>query len=142
MAEARQSVLVPYPASCMFDLVDAVELYPQFLPWCSGSEVAYRRSDELQAVVHINFHGMRQHFTTRNSRNPPHEIRMHLVEGPFSMLEGRWQFTDLGAGSKVGFELRWAFSSRVLGAMAGPVFSQIANTMVEAFVGRAQKLYG
>ena len=142
MAEVRQSVLVPYPAARMFELVDAVELYPQFLPWCSAAEVAYRRPDALQADVHINFRGIRQKFTTRNSRNPPHEIRMQLVEGPFSMLEGCWRFTELGAGSKVEFELRWAFSSRVLGAIAGPVFNHIANTMVDAFVKRAQALHG
>lgn len=143
MPEVNQSVLVPYSAAQMFDLVDTVELYPQFLPWCGGSELIYRHPDELRAVLHIDFRGIKQRFSTRNSRTVPNEMRIELVEGPFKSLNGRWQFTDLGnAGCKVEFNLTWEFSSRMLGALAGPVFNHIAATMVEAFVGRAEKLYG
>jgi ribosome-associated toxin RatA of RatAB toxin-antitoxin module len=143
MAEVKQSVLVPYSAARMFELVDAVEQYPQFLPWCEGTELIYRQPDELQAVIHVNFRGFKQQFSTKNSRSVPREMRINLIEGPFTSLEGAWRFTDLGtAGCKVEFELRWELSSRVLAALAGPVFSHIANTMVDAFVGRAQKLYG
>lgn len=143
MAEVKQSVLVPYSAARMFELVDAVEQYPQFLPWCEGTELIYRRPDELQAVIYVNFRGFKQQFSTKNSRSVPREMRINLIEGPFRSLEGAWHFTDLGtAGCKVEFELRWELSSRVLAALAGPVFSHIANTMVDAFVGRAQKQYG
>lgn len=142
MAEVNQSVLVPYSAARMFELVDAVELYPQFLPWCGGSEIVFRQPDKLRAVIHINFRGIQQSFSTENSRQPPHEMQMHLIDGPFKSLEGRWRFTDLGtAGCKVEFQLQWEFSSRVLATLAGPVFNHIAHTMVDAFVGRAQKLY-
>ena len=143
MAEVKQSVLVPYSAARMFELVDAVELYPQFLPWCGGSEVAYRNDSAMRAIIHIDFRGIRQSFSTENARNPPHDMTMHLVEGPFKSLDGAWHFTELGeAGCKIEFKLSWDFSSRVLAAMAGPVFSHIAHTMVDAFVSRAQKLYG
>ena len=123
--------------------MDAVELYPQFLPWCSGSEIVYRRPDELRAVICINFRGIRQQFTTRNSRVAPTTMGIELVDGPFKLLNGSWRFTELaGAGCKVDFALRWEFSSRVLSALAGPVFNHIASTMVDAFVSRADKLYG
>jgi ribosome-associated toxin RatA of RatAB toxin-antitoxin module len=143
MAEVKQSVLVPYSAARMFELVDTVERYPQFLPWCGGSELLYRRPDELSAVIHINFRGIKQKFTTINLREAPHSMHIRLVEGPFQSLDGGWRFTDLGSvGCKVEFELRWEFSNRMLALLAGPVFGHIANTMVEAFVSRAQKLYG
>jgi ribosome-associated toxin RatA of RatAB toxin-antitoxin module len=143
MAEVKQSVLVPYSAARMYDLVDAVEQYPEFLPWCSGSELIYRRPDALSAVIHINFRGIQQHFSTVNARRGPHEMDIRLVDGPFKSMDGSWRFTDLGgAGCKVEFQLRWEFASRVLAALAGPVFNHIATTMVDAFVSRAQKLYG
>lgn len=142
MAEVKQSVLVPYSAARMYELVDAVEQYPQFLPWCGGSELIYRRPDVLRAVIHVNFRGIRQKFSTENSRQPPHAMGIRLVEGPFKFLEGSWRFSDLGtAGCKVEFHLQWEFSSRVLTALAGPVFNHIATTMVDAFVSRAHKLY-
>ncbi len=136
-------MLVPYSAARMFDLVDAVEQYPQFLPWCGGSELIYRKPEELRAVLHINYRGIRQQFSTVNARAAPHEMRIQLIEGPFKSLDGFWKFTDLGAsGCKVEFRLKWEFSGRVLSTLAGPVFNHIATTMVEAFVSRAQKLYG
>jgi ribosome-associated toxin RatA of RatAB toxin-antitoxin module len=143
MAEVNQSVLVPYSAARMFELVDAVEQYPQFLPWCGGAELIYRHPDALRAVIHVNFRGIRQSFSTENSRQPPHAMGIRLLEGPFKSLDGSWRFTDLGdAGCKVEFQLRWEFSSRILATLVGPVFNHIAQTMVDAFVSRAQKLYG
>jgi ribosome-associated toxin RatA of RatAB toxin-antitoxin module len=143
MAEVNQSLLVPYSAVRMFGLVDAVEKYPQFLPWCGGTELIFRRPDAMRAVIQVNFRGIRQQFTTENIRREPQEIQMRLVDGPFKTLDGAWRFTDLGtAGCKVEFQLHWELSSRVLATLAGPVFSHIANTMVDAFVSRAQKLYG
>lgn len=142
MAEVRQSVLVPYSAARMFELVDTVERYAEFLPWCAGSEVLQRGDDELLAVLQVNFRGIKQQFSTRNARSAPTDIHIQLIEGPFKSLDGRWHFKDFGtAGSKVEFELHWEFSSRMLSTLAGPVFNHIANTMVEAFVTRARKLY-
>jgi len=143
MAEVKQSLLVPYSSRRMFDLVDAVESYPEFLPWCDGTELLYRRPGLLRAVVCVNFRGIKQQFTTENERIEPFEMRMRLVDGPFKSLDGFWRFTGLGdSGCKIEFQLRWEFSSRILATLAGPVFNHIANTMVDAFVARAQKLYG
>ena len=143
MAEVNQSVLVPFSAKRMFELVDAVERYPEFLPWCAASELLERNEDVLCAVLHINFRGIRQKFSTKNSRSAPHAMGIQLVDGPFKSLEGAWKFTPLGdAGCKVEFRLAWEFSSRVLASLAGPVFNHIALTMVDAFVKRAESLYG
>jgi ribosome-associated toxin RatA of RatAB toxin-antitoxin module len=143
MAEVKQSLLVPYSSRRMFDLVDAVESYPEFLPWCDGTELLYRRPGLLRAVICVNFRGIKQQFTTENERIEPFEMRMRLVDGPFKSLDGFWRFTELGdSGCKIEFQLRWEFSSRILATLAGPVFNHIANTMVDAFVARAQKLYG
>ena len=143
MAEVNQSVLVPYSAAQMFELVDAVERYPEFLPWCSASELIDRDEAELRAALHINFRGIKQKFITRNSRSAPHAMGIQLVEGPFKALEGAWKFIPLSdAGCKVEFRLSWEFSSRLLASLAGPVFNHIALTMVDAFVKRAESLYG
>ena len=141
MAEVNQSVLVPYSAAQMFELVDAVERYPEFLPWCSASELIDRNEAELRAALHINFRGIKQKFSTRNSRSAPHSMGIQLVEGPFKALEGAWKFIPLSeAGCKVEFRLSWEFSSRLLASLAGPVFNHIALTMVDAFVKRAESL--
>ncbi len=143
MAEVNQSVLVPYSAAQMFELVDAVERYPEFLPWCAASELIDRNDAELRAALHVNFRGIKQKFSTRNSRSAPHAMGIQLVEGPFKALEGSWKFIPLSdAGCKVEFRLSWEFSSRLLASLAGPVFNHIALTMVDAFVKRAESLYG
>lgn len=143
MAEVNQSVLVPYSAAQMFELVDAVERYPEFLPWCAASELIDRNDAELRAALHVNFRGIKQKFSTRNSRSAPNAMGIQLVEGPFKALEGSWKFIPLSdAGCKVEFRLSWEFSSRLLASLAGPVFNHIALTMVDAFVKRAESLYG
>lgn len=143
MAEVNQSVLVPYSAAQMFELVDAVERYPEFLPWCAASELIDRNDAELRAALHVNFRGIKQKFSTRNSRSAPNAMGIQLVEGPFKALEGAWKFIPLSdAGCKVEFRLSWEFSSRLLASLAGPVFNHIALTMVDAFVKRAESLYG
>jgi ribosome-associated toxin RatA of RatAB toxin-antitoxin module len=127
----------------MFELVDAVERYPEFLPWCAASELIDRNDAELRAALHVNFRGIKQKFSTRNARSAPHAMGIQLVEGPFKALEGSWKFIPLSdAGCKVEFRLSWEFSSRLLASLAGPVFNHIALIMVDAFVKRAESLYG
>lgn len=143
MTEVRRSALLDCTPGQMFALVDAVEDYPAFLPWCSDARVSRRDASSMRATLFINFHGIRQSFTTENDRHPPSEMRMHLVEGPFRKLEGRWRFTDLsGRGCKVEFSLEYEFASRALERVVGPVFDRIANTLLEAFVNRASRVYG
>ena len=143
MAEVRKSVLVGHSAAQMFALVDAVENYPEFLPWCSGTELIHRDAQVLRAEIRINYRGVKQRFSTENPKEEPHWMRIALLEGPFKSLSGEWRFTELGAsGCRIDFNLRWEFSSRLLEMLVSPVFNHIANNLVDAFVARARKVYG
>ena len=143
MAEVNQSVLVAYPVQRMFALVDAVEKYPEFLPWCGGTELIFRDAHVTRATIRINYHGIRQSFSTENAKREPHLMQIKLIEGPFRALEGSWRFTDLGGeGCKVELSLRYEFASRMLDKLVGPVFGYIANNLVDAFVKRAHSIYG
>jgi ribosome-associated toxin RatA of RatAB toxin-antitoxin module len=105
--------------------------------------VLSREANLTRASLHVGFRGIKQRFSTENHNTPPHEIALKLIDGPFRALDGYWRFIDLGGkGCKIEFSLAWEFSSRVLGALVGPVFSHIADTMVEAFVKRAGRIYG
>ncbi len=127
----------------MFDLVDEVERYPEFLPWCSGTKVLARDAQRTRATVMINYYGVKQRFTTENAKVPPTEMSIRLVEGPFRVLDGSWRFRALKEDAcKIEFVLRYEFSSRLLEKLVGPVFGDIANTLVEAFIQRARQVYG
>ncbi|MGI4848094.1 MAG: type II toxin-antitoxin system RatA family toxin [Janthinobacterium lividum] len=142
MAVVHKSVLVGYSAEQMFALVDRVEDYPKFLPWCGGVEVRDRAADRLVATMTINFHGVKQSFTTENTNSPPHAMVMKLVEGPFRMLEGNWSFKALRADAcKIEFDLQYEFSSKILEQIIGPVFNMIANNFVDSFCKRADAVY-
>ncbi len=143
MSRVEKSVLVMHSSQKMWDLVDNVHEYPQFLPWCSGAEVSERTPTQTTATLHINFHGLRQQFTTRNLSQPGQYLTMDLVKGPFQHLRGEFRFTPLQTQAcKISFALEWTFSSRILEKVVGPVFLTIANSMVEAFVNRAEQVYG
>ena len=127
----------------MFALVDAVEKYPEFLPWCDNTELIFRDARVLRATVCINYRGIRQRFSTENAKDEPRLMHIRLIQGPFKTLEGSWRFTELGAGGcRIDFSLRYEFASRLLDKLVGPVFGHIANSLVDAFVKRAQALYG
>lgn len=142
MPEVNHSVLVEFTPREMFSLVDAVEDYPKFLPWCGGSTLIHRDQGMTRATILINYRGIRQSFTTENAKREPGEMLIRLVEGPFRKLDGSWRFTDLaGRGCKIEFRLQYEFAGRLLGRLVGPVFQHIANTLVEAFVKRAEQVY-
>jgi len=127
----------------MFDLVAKVEDYPKFLPWCGGVDVRERGENHVVASVGINFHGVKQHFTTSNSNTPSSEIRMKLVDGPFKTLDGTWTFKALREDAcKVELDLHYEFSSKLLEQVIGSVFGMIANSMVDSFCKRAETVYG
>ena len=143
MAEVRRSVIVEHSPEQMFELVDAVERYPEFLPWCGGVSLLRRDEHVTRATIQINYHGLKQSFTTENAKKVPSVMRIQLVEGPFRRLEGGWRFTTLaGQGCKVELELSYEYSSRLLEKLVGPVFNRIAETLIEAFVRRATQVYG
>lgn len=142
MARVEKSVLVAHPPERMFELVDRVEDYPAFLPWCGGTELKLRNDVTTVATIHIAYMGIRQSFTTENAKTFPSEMRIRLQHGPFSELEGDWLFSPLGEDAcKIEFRLQYAFSSRVLETLLAPVFSHITNTFVDAFVRRADEVY-
>lgn len=146
MKSVHKSVLIWYSAEQMFDLITDVEAYPMFLPWCDSSSVLSRDAQGMQAQVGIAFGGIRQSFTTRNEHTPGRQVDVRLVDGPFSMLEGHWRFTPVGEGvegaCKVELRLDYAFRSTALAALVGPVFDKIAGSLVDAFVKRAEQVYG
>ncbi|NCN88263.1 MAG: type II toxin-antitoxin system RatA family toxin [Gallionella sp.] len=142
MALVEKTVLVARSAQQMFDLVDRVDDYPQFMPWCGGATVDEMRGTTMHATLHINYHHIKQQFSTENRRLPPHEIDMALRDGPFRHLDGSWRFIPLDdEACKIEFRLHYEFSSKLLEKVVGPVFSYIANSFVDAFIHRAEKVY-
>lgn len=143
MALVEKSVLIGRSAQQMFDLVDDVESYPRFLPWCSQTRVEYRDERKTVATLHISYLSVRSHFTTENDKEYPTRMGLRLVDGPFRRLEGTWCFKSLADNAcKIEFKLAYEFSSKLFEKIIGPVFNQITNTFVEAFVKRADEVYG
>lgn len=143
MAMVNKSVLIERSSQQMFDLVDRVEDYPQFLPWCSKTRCEFRDHSKTVATLHINYRSVKSHFTTENDKECPFWMRITLVDGPFRRLDGLWRFKPLAEHAcKIEFQLSYEFSSKMFEKVIGPVFSQIANTFVDAFVQRADEVYG
>lgn len=143
MALVEKSVLIERSARQMFELVDRCEDYPQFLPWCSRTELKFRDETKTVATLHINYHSVKSHFTTENDKQVPEWMTIRLVDGPFRRLEGTWRFLALAENAcKIEFKLHYEFSSKLFEKVIGPVFNHIANTFVDAFVRRAAQVYG
>ena len=142
MSSVSRSALVSFSAQQMFDLVEDVEHYPQFLPWCSGTNVSLRDAQVTHATININYRGIKQSFSTENHKVPPGLMTLRLVEGPFRSLDGEWRFTPLGDNAcRIDFRMSYEFSSTLLEKLVGPVFGHIAGTMVDAFLKRADMVY-
>jgi ribosome-associated toxin RatA of RatAB toxin-antitoxin module len=143
MHSVHKSVLVPYSARQMFDLVGRIEDYPKFLPWCGGTQILQRTADQTLARIDIDYRGVRAHFTTANRNQAPERIVVELRDGPFRRLDGIWQFRALSdAACKVEFELNYEFATTVLEKLIGPVFGRIADSFIDAFVKRAAAVHG
>lgn len=142
MALVEKSVLVSHSAERMYALVDAIEQYPEFLPWCGGTTLIHRDASITSATLHIDYHGIKQSFTTENHKTYPNLMEIKLIDGPFRHLEGSWHFIALTEHAcKIEFKLSYEFSNFILEKLISPVFSHIANTFVDAFVERADKVY-
>jgi len=146
MKNVHKSVLIWYSSEEMFALVTDVARYPEFLPWCDHGVVVEQDDGGMVAEVGIAFSGIRQVFTTRNDHLPGRQVRMRLVRGPFSRLEGGWSFSPLGdegqRACRVELRLDYGFANKALGTVVGPVFDRIAASLVDAFVKRAEQVYG
>lgn len=140
--KVSRSALVNFSAAQMFGLVDDIERYPEFLPWCSGTTVTLRNVATTCATINISYRGIRQQFSTENHKQFPQRMTMQLVEGPFKALDGEWRFTPLDEQAcRIDFQLHYEFSSLLLEKLLGPVFGYITGTMVDAFLKRAEQLH-
>jgi ribosome-associated toxin RatA of RatAB toxin-antitoxin module len=138
-----KSAIVPYSPQQMFALVNAINDYPQFLNWCSGASILNQSERQITASVEINKGGLKQKFTTKNTLRAFDLIEMELLDGPFETLSGQWRFEALGDNAaKVSLELQFSFKSRLMDIALSPIFTQIANSQLDAFVVRAKQVYG
>ena len=143
MSVVNRSAVAPYTPAQMYSLVEDVPSYPQFLPWCRSATISPVGPDEVRATIELAFHGVHRAFTTANRMQKDKMIEIRLVEGPFRRLKGFWRFDALGdKGCKVSLDMEYEFSNKLLALAVGPVFSQIANSLVDAFYRRATQVYG
>ena len=138
MPLVRKSAIVPHSCAKMYGLVDRVEDYPAFLPWCSRVELIDRTPDVTAARLHVDYHGLATSIATRNVKHPFERMELSLLEGPFETFRGSWSFVPLGAeGCRAEFLLDYTLSGSALGVLLQPVFGHIAATLVDSFVARA-----
>jgi ribosome-associated toxin RatA of RatAB toxin-antitoxin module len=143
MTVIKKSALVQYQPEQMYNLIDHVENYPQFLPWCKETTVHSRTEDEVRASLSLSWSGIQKTFTTCNRLQKNKMIEVRLVEGPFRHLEGFWLFEPLAdQGCKVILDLEFEFSGKWMSMVFGPIFQQVANSLVDAFCNQAVVLYG
>ena len=139
--EIRRSALIGRSAASTFDLIEAAEHYPAFLPWCAAAVILERDPTVVAARITVNYHGLRFDLTTRNPKRRPHWMAIHLERGPFRRFEGEWRVAELAAEAcKIEFTLRYEFEHALVGGLAKGVFDRIANTLVDSFARRAQAL--
>jgi ribosome-associated toxin RatA of RatAB toxin-antitoxin module len=139
MREVKRSALVSRPPPRLFALINDIESYPQFLPWCSHARVHSRSDAEILATIGVRQGALHGEFTTRNALEPDRSIRMQLVSGPFRVLEGEWLLSPIEAdGCRVELNMRFAFKSSVTGLLFEPLFARTMGSLVDAFVARAR----
>ncbi|MEO8012494.1 MAG: type II toxin-antitoxin system RatA family toxin [Dokdonella sp.] len=139
--EVRKSALVRQSASTMFDLIEAAEHYPQFLPWCAGARIRERDARVVVADIDIEYRGWRFAITTRNPKERPHFMAITLERGPFRRFEGSWHLKELTEDAcKVEFRMDYDFANPLIGRLAAPMFDHAANSLVDAFVARAGQM--
>lgn len=143
MTTIHRSAIVPYSAHQMFELVADIPSYPKFLPWCGGARIISTQGDEVVAAIDIAYSGVHRTFSTRNLLQRDKMMEIQLLEGPFSYLQGFWQFKSLDEQScKISLDLEFDVANRIVGLALTPVFSNIANQLVDRFHRRATELYG
>ena len=139
--QARRSVLVPYSAEGVFDLIERAELYPEFLPWCTGATILERSDDWVAARLEFSYLKLRFGFQTRNPKRRPEWLSVRLVEGPFRHFHGDWRLTPLGAiGCKVEFDVAYEIASGLLDQIVLPAAELMSRSIIDAFVHRAERV--
>ncbi|MBD1553781.1 type II toxin-antitoxin system RatA family toxin [Pseudomonas typographi] len=139
----QRSALLPYPAQALYDLVNDVARYPEFLPWCASTKVIETSDTHMRASLEVAKGGLSQTLVTRNTLEPGQRIEMNLERGPFTQLQGVWVFKALGEKAcKISLDLAFDYDGPLVRATLGPLFNQAANTLVDAFCQRAKQLNG
>ena len=142
MPQISRSALVPYSAAQMYQLVNDVKSYPEFLPGCVGSRVLEASPNQMTAAVDVAKAGISKTFTTRNTLTNNQSILMQLVDGPFKKLMGGWKFTELTEDAcQIEFQLDFEFTNKLIELAFGRVFKELASNMVQAFTQRAKEVY-
>ena len=140
MHNIHKSVIVFHSRNKMFQLVDSVENYPQFLPWCGSTQIIKRDNNKTIASIEINFKGIRQTFTTENTKKQNQEMSIKLIDGPFKSLSGKWMFKNLDKDScQIELKLEYEFSNIIIEKLISPVFNMIANTFIDEFTKEANR---
>lgn len=142
MRTIHRSATVLYTPAEMFELVNDIESYPRFLPWCRSARVLQRDEGQIRACLAIAKGRVEKSFTTLNVLQKDRQIDVQLVEGPFRKLDGLWRFEPAGDGCHVTLDMSFELASRIMAVTLGPVFNQAANMLVDAFVKRAREIYG
>lgn len=143
MGHVTKTAIVPYDAARMYDLVNDIESYPEFLPWCTEAAVYNRLEASLTATVSLAMGKIKQTFTTQNTMQPGRRIDVHLISGPFRYLNGYWIFEDLGDNRcRIELKMDFEFKNKLLRIALHPVFTQFMNALVGAFSTRARQIYG
>ena len=138
--DVHRSALVAHPAERLFDIIEAAEHYPEFLPWCERATILQRDDEVVAARIEVAWHGVRFGFVTRNPKRRPTWMAIGLQEGPFRRFDGHWQLTPLAAwGCRVDFRLGYEMNSALVDKLAGPLFDRAIGTLVDAFVQRADR---
>jgi ribosome-associated toxin RatA of RatAB toxin-antitoxin module len=139
MREVKRSALINKPPQVVFALINDIESYPQFLPWCTHARVLSRTPEQIVATIGVRQGALQGEFTTRNTLDPDRSIRMDLVSGPFRTLEGEWRLTPVEEqGCRVELTMRFAFNNRLTAMLFEPLFANTMGSLVDAFVARAR----
>jgi ribosome-associated toxin RatA of RatAB toxin-antitoxin module len=138
MREVKRSALVNQPPARLYELINDVDSYPQFLPWCTHARVETRTPREIVATIGVRQGSLHGEFTTRNTLEPDRRVHMQLVSGPFRALEGQWLLTPVADGCRVDLSMRFAFRNSLTGLIFGPKFAETVGSLVDAFVARAR----
>ncbi len=143
MTTLQRNALVPYSAKAMFELVNDVAKYPEFLPWCSATHIQFQSHEEMKASITASKGGIEKAFTTHNKLIPNESIHMELVDGPFSVFHGHWRFQALADnGCKISFDLSFEFKKSLMSFAFKKIFEPAADSMMQAFIDRAKNIYG
>ena len=143
MTHVQRSALLPYSVTQMYQLVNDIDSYPEFIPWCVDCDIYNESENNKQATMHFASRGIKASVTTKNELMEDQKITMELIEGPFKHLIGSWYFHAIDRNAcRVELDLQFAFSNRLYEATLGPIFNQVANKLVSAFSQRAEEIYG